>query len=253
NNNPDTEDINNNKSLDQTEAFYEYVLDIKRLDNSNELDTSLVGRYLRETKVINVGGKEQKWYRFQVPLSSGNKVGEINGFRGIQFMRMYFTDFESPKTFRLAEFQLQRSIWRKQLPICEVVPIDGIDKLEFSIDDVGIEENSDKLPFNYRTRRGAIRTKSFGQLAQIFQDERSMALKFRNVPQTCEVGMTKIANVNLALYKRLQMFVHAENLLNVIGDSINDGDISVIVRLGKDFPVDSSNLYTTERRKMTNN
>ncbi|MCC7444577.1 MAG: cell surface protein SprA [Saprospiraceae bacterium] len=252
NNNPDTEDINNNKSLDQTEAFYEYVLDIKRLDNSNELDTSLVGRYLRETKVIKVGGKEQKWYRFQVPLSSGNKVGEINGFRGIQFMRMYFTDFESPKTFRLAEFQLQRSIWRKQLPICEVVR-DGIDKLEFSIDDVGIEENSDKLPFNYRTRKGAIRTKSFGQLAQIFQDERSMALKFRNVPQTCEVGMTKIANVNLALYKRLQMFVHAENLLNVIGDSINDGDISVIVRLGKDFPVDSSSLYTTERRKMTNN
>lgn len=252
NNNPDSEDINNNKSLDQTEAFYEYVLDIRRLDNTDELDTSAVSQYLRETKTIDVGGKTQKWYRFQIPLNSGTKVGEINGFRGIQFMRMYFTDFEKPKTFRLAEFQLQRSIWRKQLPICEFVQ-DGIDKLEFSIDDIGIEENAEKLPFNYMTPKGTIRTRSIGQLATTFQDERSMVLKFRNVPETCEVGMTKIANVNLALYKRLQMIVHAENLLNVIGDSINDGDISLIVRLGKDFPVDSSKLYTTERRKMVNN
>lgn len=252
NNYPDTEDINNNKSLDQTEAFYEYVLDVRRLDNTNEMDTSAVSTYLRETKSIVVGGKEQKWYRFQIPLNSGAKVGEINGFRGIQFMRMYLTDFETPKTFRLAEFQLQRSIWRKQLPICEVVQ-DGIDKLEFSIDDVGIEENSEKQPFNYQTPKGVIRTQSFGQLATTFQDERSMSLKFRNVPATCEVGMTKIANINLALYKRLQMFVHAENLLNIVGDSVNDGDISIIVRLGKDFPVDSSKLYTTERRKMVNN
>ncbi|MCZ2100547.1 MAG: cell surface protein SprA [Chitinophagales bacterium] len=252
NNYPDSEDINNNKSLDQTEAFYEYIIDIRRLGNTDELDTVSISQYLRESKVIVVNNKEQKWYRFQIPLSSGSKVGEIDGFRGIQFMRMYFTDFETPKTFRLAEFQLQRSIWRKQKPICEVVR-DGIDRLEFSIDDVGIEENSDKLPFKYQTPRGTIRTRSFGQLATTFQDERSMALKFRNLPQDCEVGMTKIANVNLALYKRLQMFVHAENLLNIIGDSINNGDISVVVRLGKDFPVDTTNLYTVERRQMVNN
>lgn len=251
NNYPDTEDINNNKSLDQTEAFYEYVIDIRRLGNSNEMDTGAVINFLRETKVVIVGNKEQKWYRFQIPLNSGSKVGEIDGFRGIQFMRMYMTDFETPKTFRLAEFQLQRSIWRKQKPICEVVQ-DG-SKIEFSIDDVGIEENSDKLPFNYQTPRGVVRTRSFGQLATLLQDERSMSLKFRNLPQTCEVGMTKIANVNLALYKRLQMFVHAENLLSILGDTITDGDISVIIRLGKDFPVDSSGLYTVERRQMVNN
>lgn len=251
NNYPDTEDINNNKSLDLTEAFYEYILDIRRLGTTDELDTASVSQYLRETKTIVVNNKLQKWYRFQIPLRNGVKVGEIDGFRGIQFMRMYMTDFETPKTFRLAEFQLQRSIWRKQLPICEVNQDGG--QIDFSMDDVGIEENSDKLPFNYKTPKGAVRNQSIGQLATLFQDERAMALKFKNLPQTCEVGVTKIANVNLALYKRLQMFVHAENVLGVMRDSLLDGDVSIIVRLGKDFPVDSATVYTQDQRRLTNN
>jgi cell surface protein SprA len=41
---PDTEDINNNKSLDQTEAFYEYKIKIKKLNRQNELDTTIAGR-----------------------------------------------------------------------------------------------------------------------------------------------------------------------------------------------------------------
>ncbi len=251
NNYPDTEDINNNKTLDQTEAFYEYVIDIRRLGDSKELDTAAVREYLRETKTITVDGQEQKWYRFQIPLNSGTKVGPIEGFRGIQFMRMYMTDFETPKTFRLAEFQLQRSIWRKQQPLCEERPDQP--NIEFSIDDVGIEENSDKLPFNYITPAGTVRTRSFGQLANLLQDEKSMALKFRELPQSCEVGMSKIANINLALYKRLQMFVHAENLAVIQRDTIKDGDISIIVRLGKDFPVDTLGIYNDSLKNLNNN
>jgi cell surface protein SprA len=256
NNNPDTEDINNNKTLDQTEAFYEYILDIRNIGGA--IDEDAVRKYLRETKNVSIqnekGEKQDvKWYRFQIPINSGTKVGPIDGFRGIQYMRMYMTDFESAKTFRLADFQLQRSIWRKQLPICEVIEDPG--KIDFSIDDVGIEENSDKLPFHYITPEGAIRTRAFGQIANLLQDERSMALKFRNLPQSCEAGMTKLANINLALYKRLQMFVHAENLINIGTDTIADNDLAVIVRLGKDFPVDadSSIIVTKEFRRENNN
>ncbi len=257
NNNPDTEDINNNKTLDQTEAFYEYVLDIR--NNGGFIDEDVVRQYLRETKDVRIelgGGRTQtvKWYRFQIPINSGKAVGPISGFRGIQYMRMYMTDFESAKTFRLADFQLQRSIWRKQLPVCEI-PDQDPDRIDFSIDDVGIEENSDKLPFHYRTPKGALRTRAFGQIANLLQDERSMALKFRNLPSTCEVSMTKLANINLALYKRLQMFVHAENLIDIGRDSIVDNDISIIVRLGKDFPidVDSVGFVSQDFRRINNN
>jgi cell surface protein SprA len=234
---PDTEDINNNKSLDQTEAYYEYVIEVKRLPNSNELDTAAMKYFRQSTIVTDRNGNKEKWYRVQVPINSGIPVGQISGFRGIQFMRMYMTDFETPKTFRLADFQLQRSIWRKQPVTCsEKLPSDA--QPEFSIDDVGVEENSGKLPFNYKTPRGAIRTRAFGQLASLLQDERSMAFKFKELPRDCEVSISKLANVNLALYKRLQMFVHAENVVNLMSkDTINDQDISIVVRLGKDFPV----------------
>ena len=239
---PDIEDINNNKSLDQTEAYYEYMLNVKRMGNSDELDTVALGSYFRQTVLVTPlsGGKVEKWYKIQIPINSGKAINGISGYRSIQYMRMYMTEFEKPKTFRLADFQLQRSIWRKQKPLCNSDSVK--DTVSFSIDDVGIEENGDKRPFNYSTPAGAIRNRAFNQVAQYRQDERSMALKFKNLKEGCEVSISKTATLNLALYKRLQMFVHAENAAIVTKDSIRDGDISIIVRLGKDFPLNNTDI-----------
>ncbi|MFZ1749838.1 MAG: cell surface protein SprA, partial [Saprospiraceae bacterium] len=243
---PDTEDINSNKSLDQTEAFYEYKITIRKLPGTNELDTSILGNHYRQTTIVTGPSGQEKWYRFQVPINAGVPINGIAGYRAIQFMRLYLTNFQSPKTFRLADFQLQRSQWRKQKPNCttDFNP----DAIEFSIDDVGIEENSGKLPFNYISPKGVVRTQAFGTFANLLQDERSMVLKFKNLPDDCEVSMTKLANINLTLYKRLQMFVHAERALD--GPEIEDGRLALVVRLGKDFD-NSSN--TTSKTKAANN
>jgi len=244
---PDTEDINNNKSLDQTEAFYEYKIKIKKLPGTNELDTSILGNHFRQTTIVKLPNRPvEKWYRFQVPIAAGVPINGISGYRAIQFMRMYMTNFKTPKTFRLADFQLQRSQWRKQKPNCanDFDP----NSIEFSIDDVGVEENSGKLPFNYVTPKGVVRTQAFSTFANLLQDERSMVLKFKKLPEDCEVSMTKLANVNLALYKRLQMFVHAERASD--GPEIMDSTLSIVVRIGKDF--DNSN-NTSLKTKGANN
>jgi cell surface protein SprA len=244
---PDSEDVNNNKSLDQTEAFYEYKIVIKKIPGTNELDTSILGNHYRQTTIVNApNGKQEKWYRFQIPINAGVPINGIAGFRAIQFMRMYLTNFKTPKTFRLADFQLQRSQWRKQKPNC-VTDFDPR-TIEFSIDDVGIEENSGKLPFNYVTPKGVVRTQAFGTFANLLQDERSIVMKFKKLPDDCEVSMTKLANVNLALYKRFQMFVHAERAKD--GPFIEDGKLAIVVRIGKDFD-NSSN--TRSKTKAANN
>ena len=244
---PDTEDINNNKSLDQTEAFYEYKITVKKLRGANELDTTLLGNHFRQTTLVTApNGDVEKWYRFQVPINEGIPVNGISGFRAIQFMRMYLTNFKSPKTFRLADFQLQRSQWRKQLPNC-TTDFDPR-SIEFSIDDVGIEENSGKQPFNYVTPKGVVRTQAFSTFANLLQDERSMVMKFKNLPDDCEVSMTKLANVNLVLYKRLQMFVHAERAFD--GPEIENRRLALVLRIGKDF--DNSN-NTNVKAKGANN
>lgn len=228
---PDSEDLNNNKSLDQTEAYYEYKIRIKKMANSNQLDTTLANNFFVQSTIVTApNGQKEIWYRFQVPILKGTPINGISGYRAIQFMRMYLTKFETPKTFRLAEFQLQRSQWRKQLPVCK---IDAPATATFNLDDVGIEENSGKLPFNYISPKGVIRTQAFATVTNLLQDEKSMVMRFKNLEPTCEIAMTKLANVNLSLYKRLQMWIHAERAIDA--DSIKDGDLSIVVRLGKDF------------------
>ena len=244
---PDTEDINNNKSLDQTEAYYEYKITIRKQRGTNELDTTILGNHYRQTTLVTApNGQIEKWYRFQVPIKEGIPINGISGLRAIQFMRMYVTNFKSAKTFRMADFQLQRSQWRKQLPNC-YTDFDP-KSIEFNLDDVGVEENSGKLPFNYLTPKGVVRTQAFSTFANLLQDERSMVMKFKNLPDDCEISMTKLANVNLALYKRLQLFVHAERASD--GPEIEDRKLAIVVRIGKDF--DNSN-NTNVKAKGANN
>jgi len=49
----------------------------------------------------------------RVPINIPDEQTDINGFRSIQFMRMFVTGFKTPKTMRLAEFQILRNLWRK--------------------------------------------------------------------------------------------------------------------------------------------
>lgn len=225
---PDTEDLNNNKSLEQAESYYEYRIKIRKIPGSNEMDTENVPFYRQTVTVQREGRAPEKWYQFQIPINGGTPVNGINGFRSIQFMRLYLTKFESAKTFRLAQFQILRNQWRKQDPIC--VGSDAAPP-HFSVDDVGFEENSSKTPFPYRIPQGIVRQAVVNTIANQLQDERSMALIFSNLSRNCEVSVSKLARVNLNLYKRLQMFVHAEHKDSII----EDGKLAVFIRLGKDF------------------
>lgn len=220
--NPDSEDLNNNKSLEQAETYYEYKIKIK--NNNGELDTT-ASQFYRQYKQVT---PNEKWYRFVVPLDKPTQTVGIEGFRSIQFMRMYFSKFEEQKTFRFAEFQLVRNQWRASEIGCK----DG-SKPELSIDEVGIEENYTRLPIPYRLVKGIqqeILNSSLG--SNLRQDEKSIVLKFCNLQNGCDVAINKIANIKLNLYKKLQMFTHLEPQKE--GD-IKDGDISVYIKLGKDL------------------
>jgi cell surface protein SprA len=224
---PESEDLNGNRSLDQGEGFYEYKI---RFANKNgELDT-LNSPFYKQYKEATPG---EKWYRFVVPLSEFTGKNNISGFRAIQFMRMYFTEFEAQRTFRFAEFQLVRNQWRKSDVVrCK----DGEPKL--SVDEVGVEENSVRQPFRYVTPPGVQQEQISGSLgANLRQDEKSLAINFCDIQQGCEVAINKLSNVNLNLFKKLQMYVHAESNNP---DSIKHGDLSIYIKLGKDL---NTNYY----------
>lgn len=229
---PDTEDMNNNRSLDQGESYWEY--EVKLFNQNGELDED-AAEYVTETRNLGANGDE-KWYRFRIPLSDGQSVGGIQGFQAIQFIRMYLKGFSTQKTFRMADLQLIRNQWRRFVPNCTS---DGSNPVDFSVDKVSIEENSSRTPFNYVLPRGITRETVFTSYAQLPQDERSIALEFKNLKNEgeffCEASIIKLTQVDLRVFKRLQMFVHAES-----PDIIADGDLSLFIRIGKDF---SENFY----------
>ena len=234
---PDKEDLNSNNSLDEAESYYEYVIDI--INEGGEVDPS-GSEYIREIRTTTnpSTNEEEKWYRFRIPLQDGESVNGIQGLRGIQFMRMYVTNFSSAKTFRLAEFQLRRNQWRLYQPFCEG---DNAPDVDFTLDDVGIEENSTKQPFNYVTPRGIKQERVFSTFNNLLQDEKSMALNFCNMGQGCSASMYKLSNLDLTYYKKLQMFVHAER--EELDPELDDNEVSVFIRLGKDF---TQNYYEYE-------
>jgi cell surface protein SprA len=226
---PDKEDLDGNKSLDQTESYYKYVIN---LDNEDGKIRRFDGDYITDERtIINDNGQTETWYRFQIPISEGRAVNGIQGYRSIQYMRTYFTKFAKPKTFRLAQFGFVRNHWRKSVD--KFNPADDI-AFSFNVDDVGLEENQSKLPFNYKSPPGIKQERLFSSYNNVRQDEKSIALQVDCLYDTTEVSIYKLTLLDARPFERIQLFVHAENPENT-EDPSADGDVSLFIRLGKDF------------------
>lgn len=233
NRNPESEDLNNNRSLDAGESYYNYTVNIRRLGDGLDEDAT---DFITETKVIpgNDVRPDETWYRFRIPITNGYDEikGNIAGFRSIQFMRMYMTKFASPKTFRLADFQLVRNLWRKSDVDCSEAGDLGEGNVVFSVDEVGVEENGEKQPFGYVTPRGIVQEELFSTFSNLLQDEKSLALNFCELDDGCRIGINKLAKLDLTQYEKLQLFIHAEAEQ---GTEIPDGELYGYIRFGKDL------------------
>ena len=236
---PDAEDLNDNRSLEQSESYYEYEITIE--NDGGEIARQPEGDFITDIREItnpNTGDRE-KWYRYRIPIPQGKAVNGIQGFRSIQFIRMYMEGFSTKKTFRLAEFELARNQWR-QLPIDSTCFGDGdINQIEFVIDEIGIEENSNKQPFRYVTPRGIKQERLFNTFSNVLQDEKSLKMNICGLPDSCDAMIYRLTEPDLRLFENLQMFVHAES----IDPLVEDGDMAIFIRIGKDF---NNNFYEYE-------
>lgn len=238
---PDVEDINNDNTLNEKEAYYQYKISLRREDlqaGSNYISDQ------RETSVKLRNGKEGKitWYQFKIPIREYlEKTGNIDGFNNIRFMRMFLTGFEEPIFLRFATLELKRSEWRNfenDLTSGDAYP--GTGKLEVST--VNIEENGRRSPVNYVLPPEVTRILDPGQPQLRQENEQSLALKITDLGKNESLAIYKNGNYDLRRYNRLQMFVHAERTMNDPG-TLQDGDFSLFIRLGSDY---RNNYYEYE-------
>ena len=148
---PDVEDINQDNTLNEYERYFQYRIDLNK--------ASLQGgktKYVTDKQVANVhtrNGETQQatWYQFTIPLADyEKKVGSIQDFSTIRFMRMFMTGFKETTHLRFASLELVRGEWRNykyNLNMRGEHPANG----SISINTVNIEENASREPVNSNT------------------------------------------------------------------------------------------------------
>ncbi len=245
---PDVEDINSDFTLSENEAYYQYEIDLKK-ENMEAGSIHITDIQTATVTLKNGDTKQVNWYQFKVPISNPNqRIGAIQDFKSIRFMRMFMKGWESSIVLRFAKLELVRSEWRKyDYTLSEGGEAIGGDQINdpndvpFSISSVNIEENGSRKPVNYVLPPGVDRQQdpSNPQLNKL--NEQSMALKVSNLEDGYAKAVYKTLNMDMRDYKHLQMYIHSETMFEE--DPIDDYDVSCFVRLGSDF---TDNYYEYE-------
>ena len=241
---PDAEDLNKDNTLNETEEYFQYVVDIKPKDAPQ---MSIGNNFIVDKKEVAVGlvngtTRNETWYQFRIPIGSYNKrVGNIPDFKSIRFMRMFLTGFEDSVVMRFGLLQLTRNIWRKfQYKVDSTGLYSPSSSTSFNVGAVNIEENDKRNPLPYRTPKDIERVQTLSNNGvNLLQNEQSMSLNFCDlVKGDAKAVFQTFANRDIRQFRKLSMYIHAEQAPET--NTLNDKDLTAVIRMGTDFV---SNYY----------
>lgn len=238
-NTPDLEDINQDNNLSETESYFQYHMSVRPND-------MVVGKnFITNVQVYTSGAKTERWYQVKIPIKEFEKrVNGINDFRSIRFMRMFMKGFDEEVLLRFARLELIRGEWRRYVEDLtqpgENVQTDP-NLTTFNIGAVNVEENDQRSPVKYEIPPGILREVDPSQTYQRQLNEQSLVLDICNLRDGDARAAYKNVQFDVRTYKKLKMFVHAEEVLSTM--PLNDQDLTLFVRLGTDF---NDNYYEYE-------
>jgi len=241
---PNVEDIDQDNTLNETESYYQYRIWL----HPQEMEVGrnyITDKVAREVKLANGEHSKINWYQFKIPIREPErKVGTIEDFKSIRFMRMFLRGFSDSLILRFAKLDLVRGEWRKYsgtlLEGREGTATPEYTNAGFEITAVNIEENASKTPVNYVLPPGIDRVidPANPQLRQL--NEQSIVLKVRDLDDGDGRAAFKNLDMDIRQYGKLRMFTHIEAFEGMV---LNDGDLRAFVRLGTDY---SGNYYEYE-------
>ena len=237
---PDVEDINQDFTLNEYERYFQYRISIRPEDLFEGNKENFITDVREASAPLRNGTKEKvKWYQFRIPIRQfESKVGSINDFSSIRFLRMFLTGFEKPIVLRFGSFDLVRGEWR----IYEQQLENSANTGTMTASGVNIEENNDKKPVNYVLPPGIRREQDPTQPQLVESNEQAMQITVDKLSTGESKSVYKNSNIDMRQYKRLQMFVHANADENNV-TNLRDKELAVFIRLGSDY---KNNYYEYE-------
>jgi cell surface protein SprA len=238
---PDSEDLNRDNTLNQTEEYFQYIVDIKP---PNQPEMAIGTNFIVDKKSVSVNlanstSRNEIWYQFRIPIGAyDRKIGNIPDFKSIRFIRMFMTDFEDSVTMRFGELQLTRNVWRK---FNYKIDTSGIytplppAATTFNQGAVNIEENDKRTPLPYRTPTEIERVQTLSNNGvNLLLNEQALSLQFCDLAlNDARAVQQTFANRDLRQFRKLQMYIHAEKKLT--GSALVDKDLTAVIRMGTDF------------------
>ncbi|MCC6866116.1 MAG: cell surface protein SprA [Ignavibacteria bacterium] len=210
----DTEDLNNNGTLDRNNNYFEYVIP---LDSNSFKNHPFIA-----------GGGNAGWYQFIIPLDQWKRtIGNNATLTNIQYARLWFKGFSEQTQIKIVDINLVGNQWVKT----------NKSDTTYSVSVVNIEDN----PNYYSPPVDGLRQKDQTQVDQnVLSNEQSMSLDVNNLlpGQTKTVFKSFTTRpIDLVNYKILKLFVNGDSSFAFTNP--NNYDASVVVRLGSD----TSNYY----------
>ncbi|KJD32622.1 SprA protein [Tamlana nanhaiensis] len=250
---PDVEDINRDNTMNTIDSYYEYELDITRqnlpesevefenLPNSNPLKEYLRDFKSRPRTLPNGERVNVRWYQFRIPVQGdlARAVGGITDLRSVRFTRLFLKEFTETTIFRFGTLDLVRSDWRRYTQALDKDDPDPNDpQTDFSVGVIGTLENEG----SYQRPPGIEPEQLFNNNTVVNQNEQSLVLKVCNLESEDSRAVYKNINVDMRQYKRIRMFMHAENSDDG-SSTLNDDDLVGFIRMGNDL---TDNYYQIE-------
>lgn len=244
---PDAEDLNRDNTMNETEEYFQYIVDIKP---STDPVMSIGSNFIVDKKSVGITGlpdgtnRNEIWYQFRIPIDAFNaRIGQIPDFKSIRFIRMFLTGFSDSITMRFGELQLTRNIWRRfqyKIDSTGNVLSQPTGSTSFTVGSVNIEENDSRTPLPYRTPASIERQQTQSNNGiNLLQNEQAMSLQVCNLNKGDARGVIQtFAPRDLRQFRKLSMFIHEEDSKKF--ETLNNGDLSAVVRVGSDF---TSNYY----------
>jgi cell surface protein SprA len=236
---PDSEDLNADNTLGKNteESYYTYNIDLRP-------STLQVGRkYIFDKAEATIDGERVYWYLFRIPIRQfDEKVGTIEDFKSIKYIRMYLTGFQQPVVIRLANFRSVGNRWRRYTG--NLAESQLSEPLEPNLDDftvsaVNVEENGQGNTTKPAYVPPLRRDRDVTSVQQRRLNEQAVQLCVNQLPDGDARAIYKNVSLDLFNYGRIKMFFSAHSPK----DNIKDGDLVGFLRLGTDF---DQNYYEIE-------
>lgn len=246
---PDSEDINQDNTLNISNRYYEYQIDLKP-ELMQVGQGYIVGKRKAEVLLRNGTSSSVDWYLYRVPIRSYSRsIGGIQDFRSMRFIRLLLSNFGQRQDLRFGALRLVRGSWKPyERPLSDK---QANSNGHLSLSSVSLEEHADRTPINYIPPPGQIQRQSLSLAGAKIENEKALAMRIERLAPSEARAAYRTIQYDMRPYKYLELLSHAERLH--ASPDAEDGALELFIRLGSDM---QSNYYeysiplrfTAERR-----